>query len=71
MKQYHLQKKVYKRLKDDLIERGIIENHKFMCDYEFRLPSAAASVVCGSSANGANKEWRDASGKTVGEIAQE
>ncbi|MBR3131185.1 GIY-YIG nuclease family protein [Candidatus Saccharibacteria bacterium] len=56
-----------KKLKEKLINSGVIINNKFMKDYEFKSPSAAASVICGSPANGKNMEWRDSFNKTIGE----
>ena len=46
----------YYELKRKLEESGVIKKRKFTVDYEFRSPSAAASVVLGRSANG-KKEW--------------
>lgn len=59
-----------KKLKEKLVNSGIIEGDKFIRDYEFKTPSSAASVVCGSPANGVNQEWRDKSGRTIGDVME-
>lgn len=59
-----------KKLKEKLISSGVIVGNKFVKDYEFKTPSAAASVVCGSPANGVNQEWRDKSGRTIGGVME-
>lgn len=56
----------YKKLRDKLIQNGVIVERVFTRDYEFDSPSAAAAVVIGNSANGRTK-WRDSSGKTIGD----
>ena len=47
----------YWRLRQELENRGVIKNVRFVCDYEFRSASEAAAVVRGCSSNGQD-EWR-------------
>ena len=46
----------YGKLRTELIEKGDIVDLKFINDYRFKSPSAAAAVVLGRSSNG-RKEW--------------
>ncbi len=49
-----------KSLRPYLFEHGYIDliTHRFVDDYTFKSPSAAASIVLGRAANG-RKEWKD------------
>ncbi len=59
--------KNYKKLRDTLIDSGIIDSDfVFTQDYVFQAPSAAACVVAGRSQNGW-KVWKDERGKTLDE----
>ena len=49
--------KSYWRLRQELEDRGVIKNGRFVSDYEFRSASEAAAVVRGCSSNGQD-EWR-------------
>lgn len=42
--------------RNELIEKGVIANRKFMKDYEFSSPSRASSIILGRSSNG-NLDW--------------
>lgn len=61
----------YKPLRDDLIKIGKIakdgKTFRFVSDYTFSSPSAAAAIILGNSANG-KIEWKDESGKTLKEM---
>lgn len=58
---FEVRAKTYFKLRNDLIEKGIIENRTFTKDYEFSSPSAAATVVLGHNANG-NLDWKTEAG---------
>lgn len=49
----------YVKLQNQLIENKIIVNGKFVQDYEFASPSAAAAVILGRNSNG-QLEWKTA-----------
>ncbi|MGI6173751.1 MAG: DUF4357 domain-containing protein [Christensenellales bacterium] len=53
---FEKERSAYYKQRIQLEECGIISNHVFTSDFEFRSPSAAASVVLGRSANG-RTEW--------------
>lgn len=59
---------------NDLLTSGIVVRHGdvyvFEKDYIFHVPSAAAAVVLGCSANGLEK-WKDTSGRTINTINKE
>lgn len=55
---------LYREIKADLIEKGILVNNRFMKDYLFASPSTAAGVVMGRSANGL-MEWKTSQGETL------
>lgn len=63
-----------KALRDALIDAGVLrdtgEYFQLQQDYAFNSPSAAASVVMGCSINGRG-EWKDVSGKSLGQIQQQ
>ena len=59
--------KSYARLREQLESDGTIVNSIFQKNYEFRSPSAAATVVIGRLANGIT-EWKTADGKKLKEI---
>lgn len=60
-----------REIRNSLVELGILVDkgdfYEFAQDYPFGSPSAAAGVVLGRSANG-RIEWKDANGRTLGEI---
>ncbi|MBU5435172.1 DUF4357 domain-containing protein [Pseudoflavonifractor sp. MSJ-37] len=58
----------YINLRDDLIKQCIIIDNIFRQDYPFTSPSAAASVVTGSSSNGPQK-WKTVDGRTYSEVS--
>lgn len=49
--------KCYFRLREKLIQEGVIVDRVFQRDYEFASPTAAASVICGRTASG-NQHWK-------------
>lgn len=57
----------YWRLRNRLIENGVIEGGVFTMDYEFASPSAASAVILGRSSNG-NVAWRSAEGIPLKEL---
>ncbi len=59
--------KTYYLLRKRLENDGIIENHIFNRDYEFKAPSAASAVVLGRTSNG-NNDWKDSSGKKLKDL---
>ncbi len=59
--------KGYAMLRDSLIQNGTIVNGRFVTDYEFESPSAAASVISGRTANG-RTEWLTKSHHTIDQI---
>jgi len=64
-------KKGLNKLRDELIDNGTIvkvgEKLKFINDYLFSSPSAAAMVIMGRSANGL-MEWKNTSGQILRDI---
>ena len=59
--------KSYADLREKLEEQGIIAEGIFQEDYEFKSPSAAASVVCGRSSNGLN-DWKTKEGTKLRDL---
>ena len=61
-------------LRDDLVAKGAIEVSArvihFKKDVLFKSPSAAAAVTAGTNRNG-RLEWKDAKGKSLGELESE
>lgn len=62
-------------IRQELIQNGVLQREddhfRFMQDYAFSSPSAAAAVILGRSANG-RVEWKDGKGRTLKELqAQE
>ena len=55
------------KLRQVLIEKGIIRDRTFTQDYEFGNPSEAASVICGRHLSG-NDMWRTEDGVKLGEL---
>ncbi|MBR5678001.1 MAG: GIY-YIG nuclease family protein [Paludibacteraceae bacterium] len=51
----------YYRLRNALINEGVIDNGTFVKDYEFSAPSAASAVVLGHTSNG-NTDWKTKDG---------
>lgn len=62
-----IQHKSYAELRERLERSGIIKDGVLQKDYEFRSPSAAASVVKGSPANG-NDVWKTEAGIHLGAL---
>ena len=60
--QNNFEKHNYYKLRLDLHKEGIIKDGKFVVDYTFKSPSAAAAVTLGRAANG-KIEWIDENGK--------
>lgn len=64
----------YARLRQDLLEQGVIARQgsaiTFTDNYTFSSPSAAATVVLGRPANG-RLEWKNAEGKSLKQLEQE
>lgn len=64
----------YKKLRDRLIEEGILKEQddcfQFTSDYVFSTPSAAAAIVMGRSANGLT-EWKTTSGQILKALGQD
>lgn len=62
-------------LKKMLLTDGILQKQNdtivFTEDYLFRSPSAAASVLCGTSKNGRNQAWEDSQGRSLGQLEEE
>ncbi len=58
------------QLRNSLIEKGMIQNNKFVQDYIFTSPSLAAAVVMGRSANG-RTEWKNKDSKSIKDIEEE
>jgi uncharacterized protein with ParB-like and HNH nuclease domain len=54
----------YLKLRNELIDNGVIEDNQFTRDYQFSSTSAAAAVILGRSANG-RKEWTKLDGRTI------
>lgn len=60
--------KTFQDEKNAMIEDGRAgTNGSFNIELNFLTPSAAASFICGDTANG-NVSWKDAQGRTLGEI---
>ena len=61
----------YKEIREELIKKSVLINKSgqwiFAQDYVFNSPSAAASVILGSSRNGLLR-WKNKSGVTLGEL---
>lgn len=55
-------------IQDKILEAGS-DRYRFLKDYEFSSPSAAAAVVHGGSANGL-LAWKDKQGKTLKELEE-
>lgn len=66
--------KGWRMLRDDLLADGSIvmdgDRIAFARDVLFKSPSAAASVIAGHACNG-RVSWRDATGRTLGELEEE
>lgn len=67
------QKHGYQRVRDRLLEQGVLVEVdgriRFERDHLFSSPSAAAACVTGRTANGLI-EWKDAQGRTLGEMRE-
>ena len=65
------QKHGYQRVRDRLLEQGVLAEQngriRFERDHLFPSPSAAAACVTGRTANGLI-EWKDARGRTLNEV---
>ena len=55
---------VYLTLREELIQKGVIQNTIFMENYPFNSVSAASSVVLGRASNG-RMEWTRIDGRTI------
>lgn len=55
----------YAELRDKLINSDVIKNGRFVGNYTFESPSAAAAVILGRSANG-RREWTLLDGRSLG-----
>lgn len=53
--------KAYWKLRNKLIEDGVIADRCFTRDYEFSAPSAASAVILGRTSNG-NVDWKTCEG---------
>lgn len=53
--------KSYFKLRNALIEEGVIVDRVFVRDYEFKAPSAASAVLMGHTSNG-NVDWKTEDG---------
>ncbi len=58
-----------KKLREELIEKGIVKNFEFNEDFIFSSPSLAASFVMGRSANGLT-EWKTENGRILKSIEE-
>lgn len=61
--------KGYRKIRERLLEEGIInkDTRKFVEDYTFKSPSAAAAVLMGYNQNGL-LDWKNKDGKTLKEL---
>ena len=57
------------KMRQKLIEDGIVVNRKFVTDYEFSSPSTAAAVILGTASSG-NEKWKDENGVSLGELKE-
>lgn len=55
------------KIRQQLIEDGVIVDRVFIEDYIFNSPSTAAAVILGTASSG-NATWKDKNGTTLGEI---
>ncbi len=53
--------KSYFKLRNNLVEEGVIVERVFARDYELNAPSAASAVILGHTSNG-NVDWKTAEG---------
>lgn len=67
------QKHGYQRVRDRLLEQGVLVEQngriRFERDYLFASPSAAAACVTGRTANGLI-EWKDMNGRTLSDVRE-
>ena len=59
--------KTYYKLRNDLINDGVISGQTFTRDYEFTAPSAASAVILGHTSNG-KADWKTEDGKMLKDI---
>ena len=59
--------KNYLKLRERLVEEGVITDNLFSRNYEFSAPSAASAVILGRTSNG-NADWRDITGTPLGSL---
>lgn len=59
--------KTYFKLRNALIDEGVIVDRKFTKDYEFSAPSAASAVILGHTSNG-NVDWKTGDGKKLKDL---
>ena len=55
------------KIRQKLIDDGVVVDRIFTADYEFNSPSTAAAVILGTASSG-NEKWKDAYGVPLGEI---
>ena len=55
------------RLREELIDKGIIHDRVFLSEYDFHSPSEAACVICGRHISGTNL-WVTEDGVTLGKL---
>ncbi len=58
------------KLRQQLIDDGVIIDRSFSKDYEFSSPSTAATVILGTASSG-NAKWKNANGVPLGELSKE
>lgn len=59
--------KAYWRLRNKLVEDGVITDGFFAHDYEFSAPSAASAVILGRTSNG-NVDWKTQTGISLRDL---
>ena len=59
----------YDELRNQLISDGTVKDRIFTTDYTFSSPSAAATVILGTSASGKEK-WKNKDGVMLGDIVE-
>ena len=55
------------KLRQKLVDDGIVADREFTVDYEFNSPSTAAAVILGTASSG-NEKWKDENGVSLGEL---
>ena len=57
----------WQKLRIELQDKGVVQNGRFVQDYEFSSPSAAAALIAGYSLSGP-QYWKNASGRSIKEL---